>query len=260
MALWFVFALMTAAAVFAVLWPLGRASDAQAGSDLAVYRDQLEELDRDHAAGLIGETEAQAARVEISRRLITAADVAEFAHSLPIGSSLWRRRAIAVAAVVLLPLVAVALYFTLGSPESPSQPLEARQRAVHEDRSIANLVSQVEAHLERNPDDARGYEVLAPVYLRLGRFDSAVNARRKLLALSGENAERQSDLGETLAAAANGIVTAEAKAAFASAVTMPLAAAASASPRSGCRSAFSSLIASNLRRALTALSKRPSLR
>ena len=50
------------------------------------------------------------------------------------------------------------------------------------------MVSQVEAHLERNPDDARGYEVLAPVYLQLGRFTDAVNARRKLLTLSGENA------------------------------------------------------------------------
>jgi len=213
MTLWFVFALMTAAA-FAVLWPLSRASDVQAGSDLAVYRDQLEELDRDRAAGLIGETEAQAARVEISRRLIAAADVAEFAHSLPIGSSLWRRRAITVAAVVVLPIVAAVLYLTLGSPELPGRPLEARLRTVHEHRSIANLVSQVESHLERDPDDARGYEVLAPVYLRLGRFDDAVNARRKLLALSGENAERQSDLGEALTAAANGIVTADGKKVF----------------------------------------------
>jgi cytochrome c-type biogenesis protein CcmH len=214
MLLWFIFALMTAAAVFAVLWPLGHAADAQAGSDLAVYRDQLDEIERDRAAGLIGELEAQAARVEVSRRLITAADVAEFSHSAPIGSSLWRRRAAAIAGVVLLPLVAAVFYLTIGSPQLPGQPLEARLRDVHEDKSIASLVSQVEAHLERNPDDARGYEVLAPVYLRLGRFAEAITARRKLLALNGENAERQSDLGEALAAAANGIVTAEAKTAF----------------------------------------------
>jgi cytochrome c-type biogenesis protein CcmH len=87
-------------------------------------------------------------------------------------------------------------------------------RAVHQDKSIASLVSQVETHLERDVDDARGYEVLAPVYLRLGRFADAVNARRKLLALGGENAERQSDLGEALVAAANGIITADAKSAF----------------------------------------------
>lgn len=214
MLLWFVIALMTAAAIFAVLWPLGRAADQQGGSDLAVYRDQLDEVERDLRAGLIGEADAQAARVEISRRLIAAADAAEFAHKLPPGSPLWRRRAAAVAAVVLLPIVAIALYLTIGSPQLPGQPLEARLRAAHQDSSIVSLVAKVEAHLERNPDDARGYEVLAPVYLRLGRLADAVSARRKLLTLSGENAERQSDLGEALTAAANGIVTADAKSAF----------------------------------------------
>ncbi len=77
MTLWLVFALMTAAAIFAVLWPLGRAGrERRAGSDLAVYRDQLDEIARDRAAGLIGEAEAEAARVEVSRRLIAAADAA----------------------------------------------------------------------------------------------------------------------------------------------------------------------------------------
>lgn len=214
MTLWFVFALMTTAAIFAVLWPLGQAVDAQAGSDVAVYRDQLDEIERDRNAGLIGEAEAQAARVEVSHRLIAAADAAEFAHQLLGGSSLWRRRAVAVAAVVLLPTVATALYLALGSPQLPGQPLDTRLRDAHQDRSIASMVSQAEAHLERNPDDARGYEVLAPVYLRLGRYDDAVNARRRLLALSGESADRQADFGEALVAAANGIVTAESKKAF----------------------------------------------
>ncbi|HEY6024012.1 MAG TPA: c-type cytochrome biogenesis protein CcmI [Pseudolabrys sp.] len=220
MTLWFVFALMTAAAIFAVLWPLGRAADVQAGSDLAVYRDQLDEIERDRAAGLIAEAEAQAARVEVSRRLITAADAAEFTHSMPVGSPLWRRRAAAIAAIVFLPTIGIALYLALGSPQLPGQPLEARLNAANQNRSIADLVSQVEAHLERNPNDVRGYEVLAPVYLRLGRFSDAVNARRKLLALNGESAERQSDVGEALTAAANGAVTNDAKVAFERAVEL----------------------------------------
>ena len=214
MFLWSVFALMTAAAILSVLWPLSRTSRRQAGSDIAVYRDQLDEVDRDRKAGLIGESEAQAARVEVSRRLIAAADRSEFDRSPSAGSSLWRRRAAAVAVVVALPLIAATLYLANGSPQLPGQPLQARLRAAHQDTSIAALILQAEAHLERNPNDARGYEVLAPVYLRLGRFSDAVNARRKLIALSGDSAERQSDLGEALVAAANGIVTADAKSAF----------------------------------------------
>src|SRR5262245_57909103 len=107
MTLWFVFALMTAAAIFAVLWPLGRGTNVQAGNDLAVYRDQLDEIARDRAAGLIGEVEAEAAKVEVSRRLIAAADAAEFTHALPVGSPLWARRVVAIGALVLLPGVAI---------------------------------------------------------------------------------------------------------------------------------------------------------
>jgi len=120
MTLWFVFALMTAAAIFAVLWPLGQAANAQAGSDLAVYRDQLDEIERDRAAGLIGAAEADAARVEVSRRLIAAADAAELTHALPIGSPLWRRRALTVGALLLLPGIAAGFYLALGSPSCPA--------------------------------------------------------------------------------------------------------------------------------------------
>ena len=219
MILWLVFALMTAAAIFAVLWPLARAHNAQGGSELEVYRDQLDEIERDRAAGLIGAAEADAARVEVSRRLIAAADAAEFKH-IAVGSPRWRRRAAAIAGLVLLPVGAIALYLTLGSPQSQGEPLQARLRAIHNDRSIAGLVAQVETHLAQNPNDARGYAVLAPVYEQLGRFQDAVNARRKVLTLAGETAARQADLGETLTAAANGIVTAEAKVAFERAVAI----------------------------------------
>jgi cytochrome c-type biogenesis protein CcmH len=214
MLLWLAFALMTAAAIFAVLWPLSRRGEARGGTELAVYRDQLDEIVRDRAAGLIGEAEAEAARIEVSRRLIAAAEAPKPAMPADDAPALWRRRATAVVALLLLPLGATTLYLALGSPQLPGQPLAARLENGHPNGSIAAMISQVEAHLERNPDDARGYEVLAPVYLRLGRFDDAVAARRKLIALKGDSAEREADLGEALTAAANGIVTDDAKRAF----------------------------------------------
>jgi cytochrome c-type biogenesis protein CcmH len=218
MTLWFVFAVMTAAAIFAVLWPLGRPAAQRVGGEVAVYRDQLDEIERDRTAGLIGEAEAEAARVEVSRRLLAAADAAE---RQPRGtSSDRRRRAAALVALVVLPCGAAALYLMLGSPQLPGQPLAARLEAPQENRSVEGLVAQVEAHLERNPEDGRGWEVIAPVYMRSGRFEEAVKARRNVLAFSGENAERQADLGEALMAAANGVVTADAKAAFERAVAL----------------------------------------
>ena len=212
MALWFPLALMTAAAVFIVLWPLGRARLGTAsGGDLAVYRDQMRELERDRSAGLIGSAEADAARVEISRRLLAAADAQRQAPSASLAP--WRRRFIAVAALIVLPFGAVALYLALGFPGLPDQPLAARALGP-ENRSIAALVAQVEDRLERNPQDGRGWEVIGPVYMRLGRFDDAVKARRNAVRLLGASPAREADLGEALVAAANGVVTAEAKAAF----------------------------------------------
>jgi cytochrome c-type biogenesis protein CcmH len=105
MALWFALSLMTIGAVFAVLWPLARKPErVEAANDLAVYRDQLEEVRRDRAAQSIGEKEAAAAEVEISRRLIATADAMPSTTIAPSGAMTWRRRIVAAAALALLPI------------------------------------------------------------------------------------------------------------------------------------------------------------
>ena len=218
MTLWFVFALMTAAAVFAVLWPLGRGNtSAREGSETVVYKDQLAEVQRDAAAGMIGANEAQAARVEISRRLLAASD-AEAAASLP--SSLWFRRAVALIALAGLPLVAIGLYASFGSPSLGDFPLAERSRAAVATASMDKLVAQVESHLEKNPTDGRGWEVLAPVLARIGRYDDAARALRNSITYNGEIASRRADLGEAIAASSGGVVTAEAKAEFDRAIAL----------------------------------------
>jgi cytochrome c-type biogenesis protein CcmH len=212
MTLWFVFALMTAAAIFAVLWPLrhnGRPpSD---GSETAVYRDQLAEIDRDVANGLIGSSEAEAARIEISRRLLSAVDSQ---RDPPVASNVRWRRSAAITALVGLPIVAVAFYLPLGSPRLGDFPLAQRDRASDVRQPLDTLVAQVEAHLEKNPADGRGWSVLAPVLARLGRYDDAVRAYRNSISYNGDSAERRADLGEAITAAMGGVVTSEAKAEF----------------------------------------------
>jgi cytochrome c-type biogenesis protein CcmH len=218
MTLWFVFALMTAAAVFAVLWPLGRGNRTPAdGNEAAVYRDQLAEVDRDVSAGLINPPEAAAARVEISRRLLAAADNQ---RQPPVIPNIRLRRMAAVVALVGLPLVAVGLYFPLGSPGLPDFPLAQRSRTPDGTQSLDNLIAQVEQHLETNPTDGRGWSVIAPVYARLGRLDDAVRAFRNSITFNGESADRRADLGEALVGAAGGVVTAEAKTEFERAVAL----------------------------------------
>src|SRR5262245_43657618 len=216
MTLWLVLALMTGAAMIAIVWPLIRKDrEVRSGSDLAVYRDQLDEIKRDHAAGRIGDSEAEAAQVEVSRRLLAAAD-AEAATPVAGSTPALGRRTVAVAALVLVSFGSAFTYLALGSPTLPGQPLASREK----NQSIETMIAQVETHLARNPNDGRGWEVIAPIYLRLGRFDDAIKARRNALAFSGESSERQSGLGEALVAASEGKLTPEARKAFERAVEL----------------------------------------
>lgn len=220
MLLWTAFALMTGAAILAVLWPLRvRPDDRTAGeaeADLAVYRDQLAEIERDRAAGLIGPGESEAARTEVARRMLRAAERAGEAAR----PSDTRRRAAAVVALVGVPLIAGGLYLALGSPAYEGQPLAARLDAAPGEADVAILVRKVETHLEANPEDGRGHEVIAPVYFRLGRYDDAARSWSNAIRLLGDSPQRQGGLGEALVAANGGVVTADAKAAFEKAVAL----------------------------------------
>jgi cytochrome c-type biogenesis protein CcmH len=156
-------------------------------------------------------------RVEISRRLLAAADGQ---RDPPTVSNIKWRRAAAIIALVGLPITAIGFYLPLGSPRLGDFPLAERSRTADATQPLDNLVAQVEQHLEKSPADGRGWTVLAPVLARLGRYDEAVRAYRNSITYDGDNAERRADLGEAIAAAAGGVVTAEAKAEFERAVAL----------------------------------------
>lgn len=127
-----------------------------------------------------------------------------------------RRLAALVASTVLLSTLAGGVYLVIGPAELSSA---AAARGVSPD-GIDDMVAQVEAHLGRRPNDGPAWEILAPVYMRLGQYEKSVRAWQNAQRLLGESAERQENLGESLVAAAGGTVTADAKAAFDRAVTI----------------------------------------
>ncbi len=204
---------MTAGAVVAVWWPLARRQNSvRSGSDIEVYRDQLDEINRDETASLIGNVEAEAARIEVSRRLIAAAETAKAATvAAAPGPARGYRRGTLAAAIVLLPLGAGAIYLSVGSPNLVPVSMNAEANGQPLPEGIEQTVAQVEKYLEANPKNGKGWELLAPVYLRLGRFDDAVTARRNALEIFGPDAARLGDLGEAITVASNGVVTPEAK-------------------------------------------------
>ncbi|MDF3060722.1 MAG: ccmI [Microvirga sp.] len=222
MAIWVVFALMTGAAVLAVLWPLSRvpATALEERVEPQFYRAQIAEIERDAARGLIPPREAEAAKTEAARRLLRATGTAGALADAMGEPALRRRRAVSAIALSVVPLLALALYGAYGSPQLPAQPLSARLAAPQQQLDFANAVARVEAHLAANPNDGRGWEVLAPVYLRAGRFDDAAKAYDAANRLLGESAPRLADYGEALVSAKDGLVPAEARAAFEKALAL----------------------------------------
>ena len=215
MLFWVIAAILTLGASLAVLLPLagtGKDESSAGDHDLEVYRDQLSELDRDVARGLIQPAEAEEARAEIGRRILRLG-AAEASPPATRRTSV-ATRLVATIAVLAVPLVSWGLYIKLGSPDLPSQPLAERLAKNPADSSVDELVARAEAHLAANPSDGRGWDVLAPVYLRLQRYSDAARAYRNAIRLAGDSAARQAGLGEAIANAAGGIVSAEAQAAF----------------------------------------------
>ncbi len=216
MLFWILAAFITVAVAIVLLVPLARRSGGDADAvdfDVEVYRDQLREIDRDVSGDLISEDEAEFARAEVGRRLIKASKQSERRSGLSGSAALYGR----IAVIVGLPLLSLVGYLATGNPGMPSQPLAARQFAppvTGEDQDLQALVAQAEAHLANNPDDGRGWDVLAPIYFRLERLGEAEIAFRNAIRLLGSSPARQAGLGQVLYARAGGIVTADAQAAF----------------------------------------------
>jgi cytochrome c-type biogenesis protein CcmH len=219
MLLWIAFAFLTAAVLAGVLAPLVRpvrhdeAAATAASGATAVYRDQLREIDADEARGVLSKDEAESARIEVSRRLLASAaqpdggappDVPRHSPHKPL--------ALATAAGVTL--VSVALYLALGSPGEPASPFATRTDAAVEQAALANVIAQVEARLRENPEQGKGWEALAPVYLKLGRFRDAANAYANAARLNGETVPLLAGRAEAAMLAADGIVTEEARTAY----------------------------------------------
>lgn len=215
MTFWLILAAMTAATLAIIALPFVRRTTAGAGGDdVAVYKDQLQEIERDHASGQIGDEEAEAARTEVSRRLLKAAHGRRTAPEDAPAAGIRRARAATLALSLIVALVTSAgLYYRLGSPWE-ALPKQAAQGKGPGGMSLGQMIAAVEAHIQANPNDGRSYEVLAPVYMRIGRFDDAANAWRKAIALLGDTAIREGGLGEALVGLSDGVVTDGAKAAF----------------------------------------------
>ncbi len=221
MLLWIILACLTAIVLLVLLRPLAgvRTNEQRPEAlDAAVYRDQLGEIESDRARGLIGEEEAEAARVEVARRLLAADSKAK--ASGQISSDTGHARAATIAVAVALPLLALGLYLAYGSPKLPDQPLVARLQDPSNNQNLEALVARAEARLREHPEEGEGWDAIAPVYMGWQHYSDAADAYAQAIRLLGESAKRLSGQGQALVLANNGVVTEEARGALGRAVEL----------------------------------------
>jgi len=216
---WALAAIMTGLVVVGLLWPLGRRrrpAEEPYAQDLAVYRDQLGELDREAAQGLLTPEQAEAARLEVQRRLL-AADARRQAARRTAGGAGSTRLWLA-GLTMALPVAALAIYLTTGNPGLPSLPFADRAAERDAARSQAAQLQQMAAALEQRvaqaPDDARAWELLGRTRANLGRPAEAATALAQALKVGEPRADLLAALGEMLVLQADGTVTPKAEEAF----------------------------------------------
>ncbi|HEY8214753.1 MAG TPA: c-type cytochrome biogenesis protein CcmI [Methylocystis sp.] len=220
--IWLIFALLTGAAVMAVLAPLAMRGQAEneSAADVAFFEEQIVEIERERAEGRLDAVDAEAARTEAARRLLRA----EAAPKSRVVSSRNLALASALAAIVAIPAISLTLYARLGNSDMPDMPLTARLESAPDRHDLAGAVARIEQHLREHPEDGRGYEVIAPYLLRTGRGEEALRAYSEALRLLGATPARHAALGEARVVLAQGVVTPEARKDFEAALALDPAA------------------------------------
>ena len=234
MTLWLILTILTAGAAIIVATPflLRNVNAGEAASSLAVYKDQLAEVERDQAQGLIEEAEAASGRLEIERRILSAGKE-ENAPAERIAPNWQYRMVTGVAAIVVLG--SVGLYASLGRPELSSVSPQAQdawaQRAAvaanagaqgqitqpadgQQGGDVEAMVKRLEQRLEANSKDPDGWRVLGWSYDSTGRYQDAATAYGRAVELQKDNAMLRALYGEAQVKAANGVVTPAALATF----------------------------------------------
>lgn len=219
------------------MWRQRDNSAPAAAFDLKVYKDQLREVDKDLARGVITAEDADRARVEISRRILEA-DKALQDNAGATSKSPGGTRALALISFVAVLGGSLFLYQQIGAPGYPDMPLELRKELAKETRDNRPRQAEIEAQIpdvpqtvdprhqelvenlrkvvQERPDDIEGLRLLARNEAALGNFRAAYAAQSRLIAQKGETsgAGDFSLMADLMILAANGYVSPEAEAAL----------------------------------------------
>ena len=214
MTLWGILLAMTVIAVLLIILPVWRkkqnVQDRQS-YDLTIYRDQLKEVERDLARGVLGEAEAEAARTEISRRMLKVdAERSKAVNPLSTGFI----RVTGLSAAVLIAVGSFLFYLGQGDPSAPEKLAgfdQQRQQVAEQDLEMNKMVSGLEDKLKADPGSLDNWILLARSYAMMQNYPKAVAAWSEAIALAPEETSLVSAYAEALIFANEGQITPRAR-------------------------------------------------
>ena len=191
---------VVAAFILPPLW-LGLRSKSKADrkeANLAIFRDQLAELTREKAEGSLAEADFEQAKQELQRRLLDEIEPAAEDGIAPVATGPSRKTAVAI--LLLLPILGLLGYGTLGNPKAldPTQTAAPPQMTPEK---INEMVASLAAKLKANPDNIQGWLMLARSYKSMGRYDEAVEAFVKAEKAISDDPDQLASYAETIAMA-----------------------------------------------------------
>lgn len=209
---WIAAVVSVAVALAFVLPPLLRkkstvAKAARRDINIAVYRDQMKEMEADSAAGLLTEEQFQSGKIELESRLAEDALAKADAVMAPVAS---RRLGFSLAGV--LPVAAFGLYFWLGNPSSLIAIAEAQANppiaaeGVKGEHDIMKMIQKVEEKTKADPNDGEAWTMLAKTYAAVGHWPEALNAYEKAMQLKPDVPAVMTGYAEALAITNNRVL------------------------------------------------------
>jgi cytochrome c-type biogenesis protein CcmH len=204
MTIW-LFALLLTAIACATLYYAGAGRRVNAAASVPDateehFRAQLRAIEADSAMGRLGAAEAMAARGELAREVLR--HKSDTTPRVSARFALW-------APIVLVASISLGTYASLGRPDLPASPLAGRDAVAESEVTLETAIETIEARLAETPDDLRGWTVIAPAYMQLGRYADAATALRRVNELAPPTPDTLTDLAEALMLQQGGVVEGE---------------------------------------------------
>ncbi|MFK5892738.1 MAG: c-type cytochrome biogenesis protein CcmI [Pseudomonadota bacterium] len=222
---WLLAIILFALSIAFILYPLLKKNVAQSDVNFTIdqkqinvdiAKDQLSILEADFAANEISQEEYNSLKYELESSLIDdiSPSNSEQVQAVPLDTSSANQKILIALVIIFIPLCSVLFYQKLGMPGFiDGSALQAANNTQHSksanNPSVEEMIGMLISKLKENPNDQKGWFLLARTYMALEKFDEAYKVYEKLLSLTGDDPAILVSMADALAMTTGGKISGE---------------------------------------------------